>query len=145
MDSYPLLDIVKCIEKVKKEYEPNIVYTHANSDLNVDHRVISNAVITAFRPQPKEKCAEIRLFEVPSATDFGIKDITGIFSPNLFVGLTKKDWEAKRSGLLSYGSEIREYPHSRSLQAIQNLANLRGNQVGLEMAEAFQIIRKIVT
>ena len=144
MDNYPLLDIVKCIEKIKKEYEPNIVYTHANSDLNVDHRVISNAVITAFRPQPNEKCAEIRLFEVPSATDFGIKDITGIFSPNLFVGLTNKDWEAKLNALNSYGSEIKEYPHSRSIQAIQNLANLRGNQVGLEMAEAFQIIRKIV-
>ena len=54
MDNYPLFDIVKCVEKVKKEYEPNIVYTHSSSDLNVDHRVISNAVITAFRPQPKQ-------------------------------------------------------------------------------------------
>ena len=143
MDNYPLLDIVKCIEKVKKEYEPNIVYTHSSSDLNIDHRVISNAVITAFRPQPKEKCNEIRLFEVPSATDFGIKEITGVFSPNLFVGLTKENWESKLNALRSYGIEIREYPHSRSLKSIQNLANLRGNQVGLEMAEAFQIIRKI--
>jgi hypothetical protein len=38
---------------------------------------------------------------------------------------------------------MREYPHSRSIQGIKNLANLRGNQVGYDFAEAFEVIRKL--
>ena len=36
-----------------------------------------------------------------------------------------------------------EYPNSRSINKIKNLAEYRGSQCGLEMAEAFEIIRKI--
>ena len=39
---------------------------------------------------------------------------------------------------------MREYPHSRSIDAVKNLATIRGNQVGLAMAESFQVIRKII-
>ena len=142
MDSYPLLQVVKAVEKAKQDYKPNLVYTHSGADLNVDHRVVSNAVLTAFRPQPMENCKEIRLFEVASATDYGNPAITGSFSPNLFVDITNK-WEAKFDALNAYGSEMREYPHSRSVEGIKNLARIRGNQVGVELAEAFEIIRKI--
>ena len=142
LDSYPILEIIKCVEKAKTKYNPTIVYTHSNADLNIDHRVITNAVLTAFRPQPNENCREIRLFEVPSATDYG-NNIFGFFTPNLFISLEKEHWEAKLSALKAYKNEIREYPHSRSLESIQNLAKLRGNQIGVEMAECFQIVRKI--
>ena len=83
LDNYPLLEIVKCLENAKNNYKPSVVYTHSGADLNIDHRILSNAVITAFRPQPNESCKEIRLFEIPSATDYGISNITGVFSPNL--------------------------------------------------------------
>ena len=142
MDTYPLLSIVKSIESTKAVVNPHIVYTHSGADLNVDHRVVANAVITAFRPQPDEACCEIRLFEVASATDYGHEHLTGIFSPNLFIDTTDT-WLAKEAALNAYKAELREYPHSRSIQSIGNLAKLRGNQVGLYMAEAFQVLRKI--
>ena len=142
MDSYPLLDIVKCVEKAKTEHSPSIVYTHSGADLNVDHRVVANAVLTAFRPQPNERCREIRLFEVASSTDFGNEALTGSFSPNLFIDISKT-WNAKAAALKAYECEMRDYPHSRSIEGISNLAKLRGNQVGLMKAEAFQVIRKV--
>ena len=43
-----------------------------------------------------------------------------------------------------YKSEIKKKPHSRSFEGIKNLAKLRGNQSGLKIAEAFEIIRKII-
>ena len=52
MDSYPLLEVVKSVERAKYKYKPSLVYTHTFADLNVDHRVVVNAVLTAFRPQP---------------------------------------------------------------------------------------------
>jgi LmbE family N-acetylglucosaminyl deacetylase len=142
MDSYPLLEIVKAVEQAKVKYQPTLVYTHSGADLNVDHRVVANAVLTAFRPQPLESCKEIRLFEVASATDFGNPAITGTFAPNLFVNITNK-WDAKSKALNAYASEMRDYPHSRSVEGIMNLAKIRGNQAGLKLAEAFEIIRKV--
>lgn len=142
MDSYPLIEIVKCVEKAKNQYQPTLVYTHSSADLNVDHRVVANAVITAFRPQPSEICKEIRLFEVASATDYGNEALTGKFSPNLFVDINET-WDAKLMALNAYASEMREYPHSRSIEGIKNLAKIRGNQVGCNLAEAFEVIRKI--
>ena len=143
LDSYPLIEIIKSIEKVKTKVQPNLVYTHSGADLNIDHRVIANSVFTAFRPQPEEMCKEIRLFEVSSATDFSHESITSIFSPNLYIDI-QNTWKYKALALEGYGIEIKNYPHTRSLEGLQNLAKVRGNQVGISMAEAFQIARKIV-
>lgn len=142
MDKCSTLDIVRHIEKAKIKYKPSIVYFHSEADLNVDHRKLSSAVLTAFRPQPGETCKELRVFEVPSATDFGDETIIGRFLPNLFIDISET-WAHKLSALQAYSSEMRDYPHSRSLEAIENLAKIRGNQNGLKMSEAFQIIRKI--
>jgi len=142
MDSYPLIEIVKAVEKAKYKYRPTLVYTHSGADLNVDHRVVANSVLTAFRPQPNELCKELRLFEVASATDYGNSAITGSFSPNLFIDISN-EWPDKVKALEAYMEEMRAYPHSRSIQGIKNLANLRGNQVGYDFAEAFEVIRKL--
>ena len=98
MDSHALLDVIKSIESIKQKYKPSLVYTHSAVDLNVDHRVVANAVLTAFRPQPLEHCKEIRLFEVASSTDFGVPAINGSFKPNLFVEITL-EWGAKLEAL----------------------------------------------
>lgn len=88
MDACPLIDVVKAVEKAKKEHKPTLVDTHCCADLKVDHRAVENAVLTAFRPQPSETCKEIRLFEVASATDYENPAVTGSFVPNLFVDIT---------------------------------------------------------
>lgn len=142
MDSHPLLDIVRAVEEVKNIYQPTMVYTHSCADLNIDHRVVANAVLIAFRPQPHERCKELRLFEVASATDYGHPAITGAFRPNLFINITNH-WEKKLAALQVYSSELRDAPGSRSLEGIKNLSKLRGSQVGFEMAEAFEVIRKL--
>ena len=142
MDGYPLIEIIQCIEKIKKKLQPELVYTHSGADLNIDHRVVSNAVLTVFRPEPNEKCKELRLFEVASATDYGNHAVTGSFAPNLFVNISQ-EWPSKLRALEAYSSEMRNYPHSRSIKGIENLAKLRGNQIGYELAEAFEVLRKI--
>lgn len=142
MDSYPLIEVIKSVEDAKKTYCPSMVYTHSGADLNIDHRVVANAVLTAFRPHPNENCQEIRLFEVASSTDYGVASLTGSFLPNLFVNISET-WDAKLMGLNCYKDELRNFPHSRSIKAIRNLAEIRGSQAGFRMAEAFEVIRKL--
>ncbi|MDC0225478.1 PIG-L family deacetylase [Gammaproteobacteria bacterium] len=142
MDSAPLLEIVKFIEATKEKFDPDIIYSHSPSDLNVDHKVSTAATLTAFRPQPGEKNSEIRLFEIPSATDYTIEELDGSFNPNLFINI-EEFWNSKLDALKCYESEMREYPHSRSYKKIRSLAEHRGSQSGLKLAEAFMLVRKI--
>ncbi len=143
MDSVPLIEIVKKIEEAKNLTDPNIIYTHSSSDLNIDHRRVCEATLTAFRPQPDEQWNEIRTFEVPSATDYGHNSVTGSFKPNLFNNIESTIYK-KIEALKAYSQEIRDYPHSRSFEGIMNLAKYRGNQVGLKYAEAFEVLKKII-
>ena len=142
MDSIALLDVIKFIEKTKKQINPNIIYTHSSADLNIDHRIVSQATLTAFRSQPGEIWREIRTFEVPSATDFGHKSITNAFYPNLFIDISDT-WHLKLEAIKEYELEMKAPPHSRSMEGLENLAKYRGNQAGLNYAEAFEIIKKI--
>lgn len=142
LDSIPLLEIIKVIESVKANFRPELIYTHSGVDLNIDHKIVLQATLTAFRPLSEESCKEIRTFEVPSATDYGHEALTGKFTPNLFVDI--KEFEKdKVSALNAYSQEMSQNPNSRSIEGIINLARARGNQVGLHLAEAFEIIRKI--
>ena len=55
----------------------------------------------------------------------------------------KHTWNKKLAALNEYKMELREVPHSRSIEGLENLAKYRGAQAGLFYAEAFEIIRKI--
>ena len=142
MDTVPLFEVIKLIEKAKSKVMPTLIYTHSSADLNIDHRIVSEATLTVFRPQSNEIWQELRTFEVASATDYGHKSVTGIFYPNLYVDITNF-WEKKLAALRMYEMEMRNAPHSRSFEGLENLAKQRGNQVGIYYAEAFEIIRKI--
>tara|TARA_B100001250_G_C19800942_1_gene791028 strand:+ start:1399 stop:2082 length:684 start_codon:yes stop_codon:yes gene_type:complete len=141
MDKENILEVIKVIEKAKKHIKPELVFTHFPHDLNVDHQIVSNATMTAFRPKSKEVCKKILAFEVPSSTDYA-NFKKKIFKPNYFVNI-EKFWKKKLQALKAYSNEIMKYPNSRSLKGLENLAKYRGNQVGLKMAESFQILRSI--
>ncbi len=142
LDKVSLLEIVKIIEKHKKKFKPHIVLTHNFSDLNIDHRIISESTLTAFRPEPKEKLEQFITFEVPSATDFRVLKNKKNFVPNFFVNI-ENSLKSKIKAIKIYKDELKPYPHSRSLKGLKNLNKIRGNQCGLKYAEAFEIIRVI--
>ena len=142
LDKVSLLEIVKIIEKHKKKFKPHIVLTHNFSDLNIDHRIISESTLTAFRPEPKEKLEQFITFEVPSATDFRVLKNKKNFVPNFFVNI-ENSLKSKIKAIKIYKDELKPYPHSRSLKGLKNLNKIRGNQSGLKYAEAFEIIRVI--
>jgi len=141
-DSIPLLGIVKGVEKIITKVRPNIIYTHFSHDLNVDHRLTFQAVLTACRPQPNFGVKKILAFETPSSTEWQIKDGKSQFSPTVYNNIT--DFINKKIEILKiYKDESREYPHPRSIKSVKILAQYRGIEVGYKYAEAFQLIRNI--
>ena len=136
MDSIPLLQIVKTIEKEVSTFKPNIVYTHHRNDLNVDHQMSYRAVLTACRPINRQ--IEIISFEVPSSTEW---NYPLIFNPNYFVNISK-ELMPKINALKMYKNEIMKFPHPRSAKYLKINAEKWGSVSGNGVSEAFEIIRK---
>lgn len=136
-DTVPLLDIVKVVEKVKNELMPDIIFTHFEHDLNIDHQITYNAVLTATRPQKGECVKEIYSFEVLSSTEWNYPIR---FSPDVFFDISGHI-ESKKEAMAVYKSELREYPHPRSLEGIGLNAKNWGMKVGVGYAEAFKLVR----
>jgi LmbE family N-acetylglucosaminyl deacetylase len=141
-DSVDLLDVIKAVEAIKARVSPDVVYVHHWGDLNIDHRVTFDAVMTAFRPLPGQPAVAIYAFEVPSSTGWGAPSPAAAFVPTHFVDIGTLV-EKKIEAMESYGSERRGWPHPRSPQALRAHAQYRGSQVGVEAAEAFVTIRTV--
>ncbi len=142
LDNVDLLDVVKPIELLIRDFRPSLIFTHHGGDLNIDHRVSHAAVLTACRPQPGSSVSQILLFETPSSTEWGDPSIGPAFRPTLYVGI-EEQMGRKMAALRCYEAEMRSFPHARSIQAIEALARIRGCTVGLPAAEAFVIFREI--
>jgi len=140
LDSVPLLDIVQSMEKVTERVEPSIIYTHHLGDLNIDHQITHQAVMTASRPKTNSSVREIYTFEVLSSTNWSSTTQMNYFKPNKYVDITA-NLEKKLTALEFYGNELHDFPHARSLDAVVSLAKYRGSSVGIAAAEAFQVER----
>ena len=142
LDAVPLLGIVQTIEGVLRETLPRIVYTHHGGDLNIDHRRVHQAVLTACRPLPGQSVQRVYAFEVPSSSEWGGAALGPPFEPNRFVDIGR--WlDRKAAALDAYAGELREAPHPRSREAIAALQSWRGATAGIGAAEAFAVLREI--
>ena len=141
MDEVALLDIVQSLEGVIYKIKPDVVYTHHLGDLNIDHQITHKAVITACRPQPEFSVKEIYAFEVLSSTEWQTPGFYP-FIPNVFINV-EAYIKTKSKALESYDREIRQSPHSRTIDNAIRLSAIRGNSVGIDFSEAFSLVRKI--
>lgn len=142
MDSCDLLDIIKPIEILIDQQQPTTVYTHHAGDVNIDHRRIHNAVVTACRPVPGHSVTSLLFFEIPSSTEWQPPGSAPSFSPNWHVDISET-LTLKLEALAAYDSELRQWPHPRSLQAVEHLARWRGASIGVEAAESFILGRNL--
>ncbi len=141
-DTVPLLDVVKRVEGLVGQVAPEEVYTHHAGDLNVDHVVLNRAVLTATRPMAGCPVKRVYAFEVASSTEWAFQHLRPAFRPNVFVDIAAT-LTAKVEAMACYESEARAFPHPRSPEALRAIARRWGSAVGLEAAEAFELVRSI--
>jgi len=142
LDRFDRLDIIKCVEAAVAEFEPAVVYTHFGDDLNIDHRITCEAVLTACRPLPEATVRAIYAFETASSTEWALASSGAGFQPTHFVDATAY-LRHKIAALACYDTEMRAFPHARSIAAIEALARWRGASIGREAAEAFMLLREV--
>ncbi len=139
-DTVPLLEVVKIVEELVAKTGPDVIYTHHGGDLNIDHAVVHRAVLTATRPIGEAAVREVYAFEILSSSEWAFGQPNTRFHPNVFVDISAT-LELKYQAMEVYESEIRQFPHPRSIAAIRALAQRRGSTAGWTAAEAFRLLR----
>jgi LmbE family N-acetylglucosaminyl deacetylase len=141
LDTLPLITVTQRVEELVDALRPEVVYTHFPWDVNSDHGVVAQCVWTAIRPFrfPFVKC--IAAFETPSSTEWAIPSPMHRFQPNRFVDVTATV-ERKLEAMACYRSELRDYPHPRSLRALRERAGYWGSVAGAEAVEPFMVLRE---
>ena len=122
-DSFKAIDF---LEQYSIKHSPDLVLTHTINDTHQDHRQVGWLSISAFRNVPK-----ILAYETPRVRP-------GTFSPTYFVDITgclKKKWEALRCHVSQKEKRYLAY------ESTVNLASFRGSQVGVPVAEAFEVVK----
>ena len=108
--------------------------------MNIDHQLVTKAALTAFRPQHGNK-TKIYSYFVPSSTDY---NPLSHFNGASYFALDRENVKAKIKALEIYDKEMREYPHTRSYQNVENLMRVWGSEVGLTYCEKFKLVRETI-
>jgi LmbE family N-acetylglucosaminyl deacetylase len=111
-------------------------------DLIKDHRLVFEAALVASRPIVVNSIKKILSYETLSETERGM--ILNPFVPNVYEDISDV-FRIKIEAMKAYKSELKNFPHPRSLEIIEALAKKRGSEAGLEFAEAFMLIREILS
>ena len=137
LDTFTLTEIITPLERVAREVRPQIVYTHFGGDANQDHEILFRATLIATRPT-EEYLRAVYAFETASSTEWGYPRA---FMPDVWVDISTT-LETKIEAMACYESEVRPYPHPRSLDALRHRARAWGNQVCMDAAEVFMTVRR---
>lgn len=139
LNTVPYNELSKAIQNVIDEIEPEVVYLPPGSDLNLDHRIVSECGLVATRPLPGCPVKEVLAYEISTTSRYWDTP----FVPNIYVDIgpyLKRKIESMRL----FDAEVMAWPHPRSPEGLEVLAKERGMAVGVEAAECFQLIRKTV-
>ena len=136
LDTIPHLEMNKSLEQVISKIKPKMVFTTPHHDLNKDHQIVFDSTLISTRSITSD-VKEILTYELPGA-------VKTPFLHNRYVDINK-EIKFKINAFKMYKSEIENFPHPRSIKAIENLSIQRGIESGLKNAEAFQIIKSIIS
>lgn len=142
LDVVPLVVLTHFVEEIVTELRPTEVYTHFPGDVNSDHGRTAQAVWTACRPYVVPWLRRFAVYETPSSTEWAWPLSSASFAPGLYVDVSTTI-EAKLAAMSCYESELRPYPHPRSLRALRERSAYWGSRIGVAAAEPFQVLREV--
>jgi LmbE family N-acetylglucosaminyl deacetylase len=138
LDVTPLLEVNRFVESVVRQVEPQVIYTHHFAELNADHRIAYEAAAVAARPFGLASFEKLLCYSVDTLAHAG----TTVPRFNVYSDISET-LELKLRAMEIYDTEVRAYPHPRSLEALRHVAMRNGAMVGLRAAEVFQSVLEI--
>lgn len=135
-------EIAGSISSIIQRFAVDTILIPHRGDIHSDHRVVYNASIVAGRPVAGSTVKNIYAYETLSETEWAAPFGDDAFIPTHFVDVTGS-FENKLKAMACFKSQLKPFPNSRSLEAIEALAKFRGATVGVNRAEAFMTVRTV--
>lgn len=130
-------------KEVVQMIKPQVAFLPHKGDIHIDHQETTKAAMVALRPMENPQLTEIYSYETLSETEWNIPSVENAFLPNVYSDIS--DYiQKKLDAMACFKTQLYQFPHPRSLEAIETLAKLRGSTVGCRNAEAFSLIRKVI-
>ena len=142
LDTIAAYKLSNSIAEVIDELSIDTIYIPHRGDIHKDHRITYEAALVASRPINGNSVTHIYSYETLSETEWAPPFGDDMFIPTVFEDITLHI-RNKLDAFACFETQVKEYPHPRSLQGIRNLAGIRGSTIGVEVAEAFMLIRSI--
>lgn len=139
----PTKELNEAFHKVVTEIKPDIAFIPHKGDMHGDHRLSAESAMVALRPKNNPQLKAIYSYETLSETEWNIPTVDNTFIPNVWSDITDTIG-IKLEAMKCYKSQIKDFPHPRSLEAIESLAKLRGSTVCVKYAESFMLIRSVI-
>ena len=143
VDTIPQQDVNTELDKLFKQFNPDVVYMPFVGDIHRDHQLFAHATMVASRPFASTSPTTLYAYETLSETNWNAPYLTPGFTPNVFVDISEY-LEVKLRAMACVNTQLKEFPHERSLEALESLAKLRGTRIHRHAAEAFVLIRQII-
>jgi LmbE family N-acetylglucosaminyl deacetylase len=137
LDTLTLTEIITPLERILREVRPRLVYCQYGGDINRDHELLFKALLVAARPT-ESYLGAVYAFDTASSTEWAYPRT---FVPDTWVDIAPT-LEVKLAAMACYESEVRPYPHPRSLDALRHRALAWGNQHCMDAAEVFMTVRR---
>ncbi len=131
-DTVPMAALAQKL--IDLDLAPDLIITHADTDLNLDHRLTADAAKILGRP--RRKPVSILACESPATSFWNGR----CFPADYFVDITDS-LEIKVKAFEQYVHEIQPCPSPWSPEGLRLLAQYHGMQCGLPFAEAFSVVR----
>lgn len=138
LDTIPQKELNENIAGVARKVLPDTLYIPHRGDLNRDHQLVHEAALVVARPIAGQSIKHVLVYEARSETEWGFLP----FTPTVYENIAD-EMESKLEAMKVYASEVKSFPHPRSLEAIEALAKTRGSEAGLKRAEAFMLVRSV--
>jgi LmbE family N-acetylglucosaminyl deacetylase len=138
LDTLTLTKIITPIEQVVREIKPCTVYCQWGGDVNRDHHLLFEAILVATRPT-ESFIERVLAFDTASSTEWAFPRR---FTPDTWIDIGSV-LDQKLAAMKCYESELRDYPHPRSLRALEHKARAWGNQCCMDAAEVFMTVRRV--
>lgn len=131
------------LQQLIDKIEPELVFIPHCGDMQKDHQLIAEASMVALRPKYRHKVKAIYSYETLSETEWNIPHASNSFLPNIYCDISDYLQE-KLEAMKIYHSQLAQFPHPRSLTAIEALSKYRGSTINVAAAEAFSLLRLIL-
>ncbi|KRB28397.1 GlcNAc-PI de-N-acetylase [Mesorhizobium sp. Root695] len=131
------------LQALLQEVKPDTLLIPFVGDVHMDHQLIFLSSLVAARPTQSHYARTIMAYETVSETNWNAPYVTPSFVPNVFLDI-EATLERKLEAASMFGSQMKNFPHERSIETLRALAIVRGTAVHLRAAEAFVLLRNVM-